>query len=142
MVRIIPPTQWLSDPPWNVSICFKLFPISGVDMKRSFSNDVSIGKCDFWCFTSSFFFVTQSSRISFSMMWFFDQCWYHVHFWRFWYLGDLVLVLLGRCNQRLYQIIGLVFQIKPWSVFPWWYNLFLLQGWIYIFDKYSIKHSD
>ena len=49
-MHLIPPTQWLIDTTCVLSSCFILYPISGIAMEISFSNDVSIGNGGFLCY--------------------------------------------------------------------------------------------
>ena len=60
-----PPTHLLRDPPYQFSIIFFYSLIWGLAMKSYVSNDVSIGKCYFWNFTSYFVFVLRYSWMMF-----------------------------------------------------------------------------
>ena len=64
-----PPTQWLSDPPWYLSIFVSFSPIKCVAMKSVISKDVSNRKGDFLNLNSYFVFVPHYYWIIFLMMW-------------------------------------------------------------------------
>ena len=111
-----PPTQWFSGPPFVYLIFFHFYPMRVISTNIYFSNDVSIGKGDFWNLIYSFVFFLNIPVRCYLWYGLSDQCLCHIYYVLLRHWGDWVWKLPGKYSQRGYQILESISQSRLCSV--------------------------